>query len=521
MFEFIVIAFAFYFGLFFKKIGFPPLIGYLVAGFFIAQYSGSLNLYKNSNYILEHVAHLGVLLLLFTIGLKLKVKTIFKPEVLGASILQFGTSILLTLPVFYYGFNLSLEKALLISIALTFSSTVLVAKILEEKKELKAFHGRIAIGILIMQDLLALLVMSISKGVAPSYWALILFALPLVRPLLYKLLDLAGHDELLVLFGLFVAIGLGGVGFEALGLSSELGALVFGALFANHKKVNELSQALWSIKEFFLVAFFLTIGKNGFPNAQDWYMASIILLLLPLKAVIFFLYVSLFKLKARTSFLTSISLTNYSEFGLIMAALILPEFLVPLALSVALSFVISSPLNKYAHNIYEKLAFLLVKLERKVIHPDEQNITLGDAEILVLGMGRVGSAVYKEMHSFNPKVVGLESDPDLVTHLVNNCGFNALYADVEDKVLWNHLDISNLKAVIVCVNGDEAPFIAVKKLREKGFAGIITAHSVYEDIAKKLNAAGSDATYLTMEEAGVGLANNTIHILEKKEAVVA
>lgn len=518
MFELIVIAFAFYFGLLFKKIGFPPLIGYLVAGFFIAQYSSYLPLYPNSNEILEHVAHLGVLLLLFTIGLKLKVKNVFKSEVLGVSILQFGLSTLITLPVFMYGFGMDMQKSLMLSIALTFSSTVLVAKILEEKKELKAFHGRVAIGVLIMQDLIALLVMSISKGVAPSYWSLLLFALPLARPLLYKLLDMAGHDELLVLFGLFVAIGLGGVGFESLGLSSELGALVFGALFANHPKVNELSKSLWSVKEFFLVAFFLTIGKNGFPELNDWILAGVILLLLPLKGLVFFIFASLFRLKSRTAFLTSVSLANYSEFGLIMAALVLPDMLVPLALSVALSFVISSPLNKYAHDIYEKIGFILGKFERKGIHPDEQSITLGDAQVMVLGLGRIGFAAYKEMCHFNSKIVGLDSDQELVKNHIAKSNINALYADVENKVFWNELDISKLNAVVVCINNDEASLISIRKLRKKGFKGTITAHTMYEDVAKQLNEAGADATYLTMEEAGVGIANNTIHLLEKKAA---
>lgn len=518
MFEFIIIAFAFYFGLLFKKIGFPPLIGYLVAGFFIAQYSTDLNLYKHSNEILEHVAHLGVLLLLFTIGLKLKISKIFKPEILGGSILQFIVSIGLTFPVFYFGFGMEVQKALLISIALTFSSTVLVAKILEEKKELKALHGRIAIGILIMQDLLALLVMSICKGAAPSIWALGLFALPLARPILYKMLEMAGHEELLVLFGVFVAVGLGGFGFEALGLSSELGALVMGVLFASHVKASELSKALWGIKEFFLVAFFLTIGKNGFPAMEDWYMAAVILVMLPLKAVVFFLLMSLFGLKSRSSFLTSVSLTNYSEFGLIMAALVLPEALVPLALSVALSFVVSSPLNKYAHNLYEKLELLLERFQTKKMHPDEKPLELGNAEVLVLGLGRVGSAVYREMCVSYPNIIGIDSDVDLVNCLKDKFSMNVIAADVEDKILWNDLDISKLKAVIVAVSCSEAALISVQKLRKKGFTGIITSHSAYEDVAKTLIEAGADATYLTMEEAGVGLANNTIHILDKRAA---
>jgi predicted Kef-type K+ transport protein len=151
----------------------------------------------------------------------------------------------------------------MLSVALTFSSTVLAAKILESRRELRAFHGRVAIGVLIVQDLIALVVMSLASGRAPSPWALLVFLLPLLRPLLYRLLDRSGHEELLVLLGLMLALVVGGEGFEAVGLSSELGALAFGVLLAKHPRANELSDSLWSVKEVFLVGFFLQIGIGG------------------------------------------------------------------------------------------------------------------------------------------------------------------------------------------------------------------------------------------------------------------
>src|SRR5690554_4935141 len=91
--------------------------------------------------------------------------------------------------------------AVMLSIALSFSSTVLAAKVLDGKRELRAFHGRVAIGILVVQDLIALCVMSIASGQTPSMWALIVFGIPLLRPLIYRLVDYSGHEELLVLLG--------------------------------------------------------------------------------------------------------------------------------------------------------------------------------------------------------------------------------------------------------------------------------------------------------------------------------
>src|SRR5690606_14011958 len=126
-------------------------------------------------------------------------------------------------------------------------------KVLESRRELKAFHGRVAIGVLIMQDLIALLVMSLTSGQVPSAWALLVFLLPLLRPLLFRLLDHSGHEELLVLLGLMLALVVGGLGFESVGLSSELGALAFGAMLAKHPRAGELSNSLWSVKEVFLI----------------------------------------------------------------------------------------------------------------------------------------------------------------------------------------------------------------------------------------------------------------------------
>ncbi|MEP2614828.1 cation:proton antiporter, partial [Marinobacter alexandrii] len=254
------ISFAFVLGLLVKGFGLPPLVGYLAAGFLLSGLSAVSGLTIEATDALGHIAHLGVLLLLFTVGLKLKLKSIVSLEVIGGSLLHFAITCAIFTPGLYLLMDLSWQTALMLAIALSFSSTVLAAKVLESKRELRAFHGRVAIGILIMQDLVALVVMSLAAGQTPSQWALIVFGLPLLRPLLFRLLDASGHDELLVLLGLLMALVLGGYGFESVGLSSELGALVFGAMLAKHPRAQELSKSLWSVKEVFLVAFFLQIG---------------------------------------------------------------------------------------------------------------------------------------------------------------------------------------------------------------------------------------------------------------------
>ncbi|HNO75976.1 cation:proton antiporter family protein [Nitrosomonas mobilis] len=510
MLEAVWIGFAFSIGLLVRFIGLPPLVGYLVAGFVIASVSDRIGMPSEDGEILSHVSHLGVLLLLFTVGLKLNVRNLVKTEVIGGCTSHFTLSVVLFTPIIALFFDVTLYSAILLAIALSFSSTVLAAKILETKRELRAFHGRVAIGILVAQDLIALVVMSVASGTTPSVWTLGVFALPLLRPLLFKLMDASGHEDLLMLFGLLLALVIGGYGFELVGLSSELGALVFGGMLAKHPRASELSKSLWSIKEFFLVGFFLEIGVGGLPDADAWWFAIAMTALLPLKAVLFFLLLVSFKLRARSAFLSGLSLSNYSEFGLIVASVALPEWLVPLALTVALSFVVSAPLNRVAHPLYERFARRLIPFERNIRHPDEQPVSLGYADVLIMGMGRTGTAAYKYLQD-SCQIVALDSDPARVLKCTED-GYNIFFADAEDQMFWEDLDFGKVRAVILSLNEAEAKRIATQKLRQAGFEGIIVSHSMHEDEAAQIIAAGADQAYLTMSEAGVGLAE---HVRQK------
>ena len=238
------IAFAFVLGLVARALALPPLIGYLAAGFALAAVGDRVGVGRLDSEILEHLAHLGVLMLLFTVGLKLKLGNLARREVIGGSLLHFGLSSLLVLPAIMLLLDTGWQEALLLAIALSFSSTVLAAKVLESKRELRAFHGRVAIGVLIIQDLIALVVMALASGKMPSAWALLVFLLPLLRPLLFRLLDHSGHEELMVLLGLLLALVVGGLGFEAVGLSSELGALAFGR--SEERRVGKECRSRWS-----------------------------------------------------------------------------------------------------------------------------------------------------------------------------------------------------------------------------------------------------------------------------------
>lgn len=514
MFEVITISFAFFFGLMVRQIGLPPLVGFLAAGFAVNIFGPGIGLPAYTGETLEHVAHLGVLLLLFTVGLKLRLSQIAQPQVVGGALLHFaiGTG------VFTFGLNLFMgidwNTALLLGIALSFSSTVLAAKLLETKRELGAFHGRTAIGILIVQDIIALAVLAVWSGQTPNVWALAVVGLPLLRPVLHRLLDLAGHDELLVLMGMMLSLVVGGMGFEAMGISSEIGALVMGVLLSTHSRAKELGSSLWSLKEVFLVGFFLQIGLAGLPDWAALGFAVAVGFALSLKGALFFALLVAFKLRARSAFLSALSLTTYSEFGLIVAAGVLPEYLVPLAIAVSVSFVISAPLNRFAHPLYERFESRLRAFERDTMHPDEQPRDIGDVEVLIFGMGRTGTAAYEHLAETGLKLLGLDSDTyKAAAH--TEAGRNVMFADAEDSNFWNSCELDNIKAAILAMDDIEAKLFATRSLRRRGFTGPIISHALHESHRQRIIEAGADFTYLTMAQAGIGLAERTAKALDR------
>ena len=231
------IAIAFGCGLAVYLINLPPLIGFLVAGFVL----NALGYSSNDN--LDMLANLGVTLLLFSIGLKLDLKVLLRKEVWGTACGQivlstlFFTLVLLAIKTI--GFSLAAElewrQAMLMGFALSFSSTVFAVKVLEERSDMNTFYGRIAIGVLVMQDLFAVAFLTISKGKVPSLWAFALIALlPLIRWLAFKIMARIGHGELQTLFAIFLALVVGVGGFELVGLKGDLGALIIGMMLASH-----------------------------------------------------------------------------------------------------------------------------------------------------------------------------------------------------------------------------------------------------------------------------------------------
>ena len=525
------ILIAFILGFAAYRVGLPPLVGYLIAGFVLQAFG------VEGGESLDRIADLGVMLLLFTIGLKLNLRSLLKPEIwAGASIHMIVTIIIFGSGIFALSisgpsvFNvLNFKLSLMLAFALSFSSTVFAVKVLEEKGEMSSLHGRVSIGVLIMQDIFAVLFLTFSTGKIPSPWAIaLIIGLLAAKPLLIAVLNRVGHRELLLLFSIFLALGLGAAGFEFVGLKPDLGALVLGVLIAGHPKADEMSKSLLSFKDLFLVGFFLSIGLSGAPTLQSFVIAGLLTIAVAFKVALFFILFTRFKLRSRTSLLSAFSLANYSEFGLLVGAIgvrsgwIGNEWLTIIAIALSLSFIMASPLNNAAHSIFDRWTERLQLFQSKTPHPDDQPIDPGEAEIAVFGMGRVGAAAFDDMRRRHGEIViGIDFDAKAVKRHQDR-GRNVILGDATDKEFWARAQAGGtkkLRLVMLAMPNHSANMQAVNELSARNFEGIIASTAKFDDEVEELKAAGVHAAFNLYAEAGYGFSGHVCQTLEEEYEV--
>lgn len=517
----VFIAIAFGCGLAVHLVRLPPLIGFLAAGFVLNAMG------YQPNPTLDTLANLGVTLLLFSIGLKLDLKTLLRREVWGTASGHVVLSTLLftgvLLAVKGLGFALAQElawqQAMLMAFALSFSSTVFAVKVLEERSDMNTFYGRVAIGVLVMQDLFAVAFLSASAGKLPSPWALgLLVLLPLLRPLFYRILERAGHGELQTLFAVFLALVVGYGGFQLVGLKGDLGALIIGMMLAPHYSAPALAKSFFNMKELFLVAFFLNIGLNGMPTLDSLWVSVVLLLALPLKSLLYYLLYKHCYLRPRTSLLATFSLSNYSEFGLIVAALaaqqglLSNDWVIVASLALALSFVASAPLNANNENLYRRMMHRLRPRDAARLHPDDMPIQLGDARVLIIGMGRIGQGAYMELekHRGAGKLLGIDSDEKKVS-LLRELDINAIKGDASDSDFWDKANIgSQLEYIFLAMPNHAGNLYALEQIRHTDFRGRVAAIIRYPEEGAQLREMGADDIFNIYEEAGSGFARHVI-----------
>tara|TARA_B110000967_G_scaffold31217_2_gene29552 strand:+ start:1481 stop:2224 length:744 start_codon:yes stop_codon:yes gene_type:complete len=243
---------------------------------------------------------------------------------------------------------------------------------------------------------------------------------------------------------------------------------------------------------------------------------------LPIKAGLFFFWLTRLKLRSRTSFLTALSLANYSEFGLIVCSisviqgLLGKEWLVIMALSAALSFVFSSAVNTMSHRLYGRWATQIKSFEDPQRLPEDKFYQPGKVAVLVVGMGRVGSGAYDILQNEMAKTVcGI--DMDRARAISNSeAGRKVIYDDAEDPDFWSDINFDGIHLIMFAMPNFLDIQEAQNQIQLAGFKGKTAAIARYEDEKEKLLAAGVDEVFNFYAEAGAGFADQSVHLLAGK-----
>jgi predicted Kef-type K+ transport protein len=520
----LIVAFLLGFGA--KGMGLPPLVGYLAAGFGLHAFG------FEPTETIDRIADLGVLLLLFGIGLKLRPRTLARPEVwvtttafAAAGTVSFAALLLglgaLGVPL---AAELDLQSAAIAGFGFSFCSTVFAVKALERTNESASLAGRVAVGVLILQDVFAVAFLVAVEPGTMSGWAILAVpALVALRPVLGWLLDRSDHGELQVLFGFAVALGVGAGIFDLVGVKPDLGALFIGLLLAGNARAPEMADRLLGFKDLFLVAFFLSIGLGGAPSPAGLAIGAVVLLAVPVRSVVLFVLFTRFHLRARTALHASLTLSTYSEFGLIAASAALAAGLLDqawvstIAVAVAASFVSASAANAARYQLYRRWSKRLAGFELEPPMPEDAIIDIADQRILIFGMGRVGVGAYDEIiDRAGPVVMGVERDSERVGRLRGQ-GRDVIRGDALDRDFWERVRLhSGVELVIAATGNHQANLECTRRVREFLPNVRIASVATYADHVEELKEAGVDVARNLYLEAGQALADDALNVLSEQ-----
>lgn len=518
----------------------PAILAYILTGILI----GPLGLFQlEHKEALELLGSLGITLLLFMLGLELRItelRSIGKNAVIAGIIqmvasasLGYGSALLL-------GFSSTV--ALYLGIALAFSSTVIVVKLLSDKKDLDSMHGKITIAILLVQDFFAILTIIFMSGTnnvsgigLVTQGLLIFLKLLVLLGWIYLLSKyvfpkiihkIARSPESLFLFSLaWVFLLTAIVTWEPIGFSIEIGGFLAGLALANSAENFHIVAKMRALRDFFIVIFFVMLGlEMTFDNIGSVLVPAIILSLFVLigKPIITMLATATVGYRKRTSFFVGSSLGQISEFGLIILFLgqangIIPNEAITLMVLVGIiSFVGSSYIISHMNDIYRQLSKYLVVFEFRKISAESaiSSDELSDLEdhVVVIGAHQMGQSIIRALDKSGEEVVAVDFNPDIVKKLSQK-KIKICFGDIADIEIQEKVNLQKAKMVISTIPDIEDNLYLIKGMNKlnKRAKVVVMAYEISE--AKQLYKAGADYVVLPQLAGGRHLAKI---LIEKK-----
>ncbi|MEI8337790.1 MAG: cation:proton antiporter [bacterium] len=510
----------------------PLIVGYVLTGVVMGPFVFNL-LHSTSD--IEIFSTIGISILLFIVGIHLNPEIIKEVGVTSfiSAVAQF---IITSIAGFFVARALGFGNvaSAYSSAALAFSSTIIVMKLFSDKKCLNKLHGKIVLGMLLVEDFIAALILIVaslnvstaSTGVDLSHIFLALlfkgvviaiFLYFISKYLLPRLSNFfATSPELLFLFSIAWGLGLASL-FSVIGFSAGIGALVAGATFSVSPFAEEISSRLKPLRDFFIMLFFVLLGSkiSLIIDTNVIYPALLLsLYVLVVNPVIVFFVMNLLGYKKRTSFLVAITASQISEFSLILVALgasngQISDSLVSIVTIVfVITVVVSTYLILYSEVIYEKFRRVIGFFELRHGIREEKKFIEKDFDMILFGYHRVGEDYIKAAKHIGASFFAVDFNPEAISRLQKeNIPFK--YGDADDIEFLKEINISNAKLIVSTIPDFETNLLITKTYRSENQKGIVITMSHDTAQAKKLYLAG--ATYVVMPHyLGAKQASNMI-----------
>ncbi len=536
-------------GAVFVRLRQPVLIAYIVVG--IAVGPAVFGLVTAHDQI-DLLAQVGVAVLLFAVGLKLDLHHVrhIGPVALATGLGQLGFTIVI-------GFALILAlgkgwlEALYVAVALTFSSTIIIVKLLSDKRELDSLHGRIAVGFLIVQDLavvIAMMAMSALRGTGSSDtgtsdvgWVAVLLSLGwrlavaaaalfvLMRWVLPALVAaMARSQELLLVFAIAWGVALAALG-EWAGFSKEAGAFLAGFSLASTPYREAMNARLTGIRDFLLLFFFIDLGARlelSALGAEVVPAIALSLFVLIGNPLIVMAIMGFMGYRRRTGFMAGLTVAQISEFSIVFVAMGMTLGHVGVqALSLTtlvglVTITVSTYMILYAQPLYERLAPWLRIFERerpfREIAAEGQGGSTRGAQVIVFGLGRYGSRLFEQLRAHGTEVIGVDFDPEAVRALQDR-GLPVLFGDGEDPDLLETLPLRQVRWVITTFPQWESNRALLHALRGAQYPGRIVGAVRDAAHGRALAAAGIDEVINPFDDAADHAAERLARDIHRQE----
>jgi len=456
----------------------PLIIGHILTGVLVGPTVFDI---ANSEELVGVFSKIGIALLLFIIGLGLSVKVIKELGKVSVIVgmIQISSTVLLG-GLFSSVLGFDLATSLIIGLALSFSSTIIILKLLSDKKEHHRLHGKIAIGVLLVQDLIATLALlgaaALSEegltanglaelgGKGLILGGSLILASSFIIPRLNKIVS--ESQEFLFLFAIGWGLGVASV-FEITGFSIEIGALLAGVALAHMSYAQEISSRLRPLRDFFIVLFFINLGLILDIHSLEGVWGPVLVfsgVAILLKPLVLLLTLGFMGYTKNTSFKLAVSMAQISEFSLVFIILVnesgrvSDNVLSILTLVAIISIAVSTYLIIYSDKLYDLLEGHLSLFERRKVHYDQREAAR--YHMVLFGYDKGGSEFTKLFTKLKEPFVVIDYDPEIIDKLERK-KYHFLYGDATDPELLDEVGIDKSKLIVSTITDHEMTMFLV------------------------------------------------------------